>query len=104
MAGITLRAPDGSIMVTLTTLSKTEGGPSVYEEDTAVDGAAAAAMLRRAAVAVTVAEAARRAALKIEEESMMLMDRSQLAPNLTGSIIVLSTTAIQRSLFAFWLC
>ena len=69
MAGIILRAPDGSIMVTLTILSKTEGGPSFNDEDTAVDGAAAAAaMLRRATGAADC-----RAALMRQEESMLML-------------------------------
>ncbi len=69
MAGIILRAPDGSIMVTLTILSKTEGGPSFNEEDTAVDGAAAAAaMLRRETGAADC-----RAALMRQEESMLML-------------------------------
>ena len=73
MAGIILRAPEGSIIVTLTILSKTEGGPSLNDEDTAVDGAAAAAMLRRAAMVAAGAEAAdRRATLTKQEESMMI--------------------------------
>mmetsp|Transcript_7014 Transcript_7014/g.11447 ORF Transcript_7014/g.11447 Transcript_7014/m.11447 type:complete len:87 (+) Transcript_7014:429-689(+) len=67
MAGIILRAPDGSIMVTLTILSKTEGGPSFNDEDTAVDGAAAAAMLRR-----TEGATDRRATLLRQEESMVV--------------------------------
>jgi len=74
MAGIILRAPDGSMMVTLTILSNTEGGPSLNEEGaTAVDGAAAAAKLRRAAIVAAGAEAADRANLKRQEESMIVV-------------------------------
>ena len=72
MAGIILRAPDGSIIVTLTILSNTEGGPSLNDEgDTADDGAAAAAAIPRRAAMLAAAEGNRAAALTKQEESIL---------------------------------
>ena len=70
MAGMILRAPDGSIIVTLTILSNTEGGPSLNDEgDTADDGAAAAAA---AIPRLAAAEGNRAAALTKQEESIII--------------------------------
>ena len=73
MAGMILRAPDGSIIVTLTILSNTEGGPSLNDEgDTADDGAAAAAAaIPRRAAMLAAAEGNRAAALTKQEESII---------------------------------
>lgn len=76
-----LRAPDGSIIVTLTILSNTEGGPSLNDEgDTADDGAAAEAIPRRAAM--LAAEGNRAAALRKQEDdnSILGVDDQTVGP------------------------
>lgn len=65
MAGIVRRAPEGSMIVSLTMLSKTEGGPSVAEVETT--GAAAAESNRRAADG-----SVDRATRKIEDDIMVI--------------------------------
>jgi hypothetical protein len=71
MAGIILRAPDGSIIVTLTILSNTEGGPSLKAVgDTAVDGAAAAAAAMLRAAGATAADRAA-ALIKRREDNII---------------------------------
>ena len=65
MAGIVRRAPEGSMIVSLTMLSKTEGGPSVAVVETT--GAAAAESNRRAADG-----SVDRATRKIEDDIMVI--------------------------------
>ena len=72
MAGIVRRAPDGSMMVIFTNLSKTEGGPESVL--VAIAGAAAAAdMDRREARMERRLVAVERAIRRREEDNMVVL-------------------------------